>query len=118
MQKHLVAGNTGIDFAGPGFDAPGNRLRCIESLLAEPVGHAEGTRSVVAEDEQAVVRIEFLMGPRGYVAHRHEQAGVDFGSCIFPTLADINELGLTALQQEGCVLDLDFVVVHGYQDTR
>ena len=61
----LVAGDGGVDGAGPGVDAAGEGLGVVEALIAEPHGYVEGTGSVVAEDDDGGVGVEFGVGAGG-----------------------------------------------------
>ena len=101
-----------VDLTGPCIDTACDRLTCIESLLAQPVGHAERSDSVVAKDEQALIGVKFLMCARWNIAHRHEQATIDLCGCVFPWLANIDELRFAIPKQAGCILSSDFVIVH------
>ena len=53
----LIAGDSGVDGAGPGIDASGEGLGLVEALLAEPHGYVEGPGSVVAEDDDGGVGV-------------------------------------------------------------
>jgi hypothetical protein len=113
--QRLIARDAGVDFARPGFYAAGDGLRCVESLLAQPVGDAERTRAVMAQDEQAVVGVQFLVRARRYVAHRHQQAVFYMRGFVFPRLADIYQLDFAFFEEDLCVLDGDFIIVHVYR---
>lgn len=69
----LVAGDGGVDGAGPVFDASGEGLGVFEALLAEPHGDGKGAGSVVAEDDDGLVGVELLVGAAGDFAHGHEE---------------------------------------------
>ena len=86
-----VARNCRVDLEGPGVDAAGDRLRLVEALLAEPVSHRKAARAVVAEDEQVVFRVEFLVGSPGELAHGDEGAAGDAGGGELPEFADVDE---------------------------
>ena len=73
-----------IHFSGPGFDASAQRLRVLESLIAEPGSHIERSLSVVAENDEMLVGIEFLVSTARNVAHRHQQAALDAGCLNIP----------------------------------
>ena len=96
----LVAGDGGVDLAGPGVDAAGDGLGFFEALLAEPVGDGEGAGAVVAEDEEAVF-VELLVGAGGDFVHGDEDAGFDVGGLVFPGLADVEEEGRVVGGEEG-----------------
>jgi hypothetical protein len=111
-QRHsLVDGNLGVDGAGPVVDASGEGLSIIEALVAQPHGDGERSRSVVAEDDDVGVGVEFLVGARGDFAHRHEKAVGKAGGLELPWLADVEQegwVGLLALLDEGFGGDLGF----------
>ena len=65
----LVAGDLGIDLAGPGVDAAGDGLSFVEALLAEPCGYRERAGAVVAEDEDGGFFVELLVGAAGDLVH-------------------------------------------------
>jgi hypothetical protein len=105
----LVAGDGGVDGAGPGVDASGEGLGVVEALIAEPHGDGERTLSVMAEDDDGSVGIEFLMGAGGDFAHRHEKRVGQAGGLELPGYADVQQergVGLLALMGE--CLDSDF----------
>jgi hypothetical protein len=112
LSNELVAWDSLIDRQRPGFYSPGDRLSGREILLAEPVRHAQRAGSVVAEDEQAVVRIEFLVRAGRYLSHGNERTAFNAGSLVFPRFADVDEFGFALPQKAGCVLHCDFVFVH------
>lgn len=116
--RRLVTGYGWVDFSGPGIDAAAEGLGVFESLIAEPGGDVEGTLSVVAENDEMLVRIEFLMGARGHVAHGHEQAAVDAGCFKFPWFADIDEASLVFAEERCRIGCRYFVVEHGYSLER
>jgi hypothetical protein len=95
--RNLVAGNGWVDGAGPGVDAASEGLGVIEALIAEPHGYAEGAGSVVAEDYDGGVGVEFLMGARCYFSHGHKQSAGKAGGLVLPRLADIQEDGSIGL---------------------
>jgi hypothetical protein len=90
----LIPRHCWIDLIRPRVDAAGYGLACVEALLAQPVGYAQRARSVVAEDEQAIVGVELLVGARGYISHGHEQAAVNLGGCEFPGLTHVDQFAL------------------------
>ena len=87
----LVARDGGVDGAGPGVDASGEGLGVVEALVAEPHGYAERTGSVVAEDDDGGVGIEFLVGAGGDFAHGHEKGIGEAGGLVLPGFADVEE---------------------------
>ena len=116
--RGLVTGDGWIDFSGPCVDAAAKGLGVFESLIAEPGGDVERTLSVVAEDDEVLVGIEFLIGARGDVAHGHEEAAIDAGYFKFPWFADIDEASLVFTEKSGRIGCRDFVVEHGYSLER
>jgi len=68
----LVAGDFGVDGAGPGVDAASERLGVAKALFAKPEGNVEGAGSVVAHDDDWGVGVELGVGAGGDVAHGHE----------------------------------------------
>lgn len=64
-----------------------------ESLIAEPKGDVERSRSVVAEDYDRSIRIKFGVGAGGDVAHRHEERVWDAGGLVFPGFANVEKEG-------------------------
>jgi len=65
----LVAGDGGVDEAGPGVDASGDGLDLLEALVAEPGGDRERAGSVMAENEDVLFLVEFLEGAGGNLVH-------------------------------------------------
>jgi hypothetical protein len=107
----LVARHCGIDGSGPGVDASGERLGVIEALVAEPHGYAQRTGSVVADDDDGCIRVEFLVGAGCYFAHGHEEGIGQVGSLELPWLADVQEKrGVGLLTSVGERLDGDLRV--------
>jgi hypothetical protein len=89
LMGRLVAGERGVDGAGPGVDASGEGLDIFEALIAEPHGDAERTCSVVAEDDYLLIWIEFRMGAGGDLAHGHEQRVGEGGGLVLPGFAHV-----------------------------
>ena len=87
----LIAGNGGVDGAGPVIDAAGERLDMIESLVAKPEGDVEGAYAVVAEDDDGGVGVKLLVGARGNFAHWHQDTAGQAGGLNFPGLADVEQ---------------------------
>ena len=114
----LVAGDGGVDAAGPSVDASGEGLDVVEALIAEPHGYAEGTGSVMAEDDDGGVGVELLVGAGGDFAHGHQERFGQVGGLVFPGLADVQQersVGLLAKLGEG--LGRDFWLEHGFKDS-
>jgi hypothetical protein len=109
----LVAGDSGVDGSGPGIDAAGKGLGLVKALVAEPHSDGERARSVMAEDDDGSIGVEFLMGAEGYFAHGHEERVGQTGGLELPGFADVKQArggGLLALLSEG--LDGDFGFEH------
>src|ERR1700677_3039302 len=68
-----VAGDGGVDAAGPRVDAACEGLDLLKALIAEPHRDAEGTGAVVAENDDGGVGVEFGVGAGGDFAHGHEE---------------------------------------------
>ena len=114
-----VAGDGGVDGAGPVVDASGEGLGVFEALLAEPHGDGEGTGSVVAENDDGGVGVELGVGAGGDLAHRHEERVGEAGGLELPGFADVEEdgrVGLGADLAEGFCGD--FRVEHGSRINR
>jgi hypothetical protein len=86
-----VAGDGGVDGAGPRVDAAAEGLDLLEALVAEPHSDAEGAGSVMAEDNDGGVGVELGVGAGGDFAHGHEKRVGDAGGLEFPGLADVEE---------------------------
>ena len=108
----LVAGDGGVDEAGPGVDAAGDGLGLVKSLLAEPCGDREGASTVMAEDEYGSVFVEFLVGAARNLIHGDEGAAVDVRGGVFPWLADVEEERWVGGGEEGAELFYSDFEVH------
>jgi hypothetical protein len=80
----LVAGNFRVYVSGPCVDAAGEGLGVGETLVAKPEGDIERARTVVAEDYDRSIGIEFGMGPGGDFTHGHEEGVGDIGGLVLP----------------------------------
>jgi hypothetical protein len=85
----LVAGDGGVDGAGPRVDAAGEGLDLLEALIAEPHSDTERAGAVVAENDDGGVGVELRVGAGGDFAHGHEERVGEAGGLILPRLADI-----------------------------
>ena len=85
----LVAGDVGVDAARPLVDTADERLRVVETLVAQPQGDRERTRAVVAHDDDRLVRIELGVGAGGNLAHGDEGGSGDGGTLVLPGLAHV-----------------------------
>jgi hypothetical protein len=76
----------------------------VEALVAKPHGNGEGASSVVAEDYDGSIGIEFGVGAAGDVAHGHEEGVGKAGELELEGFADVQEercVGLLAEFGEG-----------------
>ena len=88
----MIAGDRAIDFQRPGVDAAGHVLGLFKSLLAEKLGYAEATASVVAMDNDAALLVRLKLGDAGRnFSHRDVQRAVDFGRSDFAGFAAVEE---------------------------
>ncbi len=108
----LVAGDAGVDEAGPGVDASGDGLGLVEALLAEPCSDGERAGAVVAEDEDGGFFVELLMGAGGDLVHGDEGRGFDVSGGVFPRLANVEEEGRVFCGEEGLELGYGDFEVH------
>ena len=88
-QRELVAGDGGVDGAGPGVDAASEGLDVLEALVAQPHSYVEGARAVMAEDDDGSVGVELGVGARGDFAHGHEKRIGKVGGLVLPGFAYI-----------------------------
>jgi hypothetical protein len=112
-RRRLIAGDGGVDFAGPGIDAAGDGLSFIEALLTEPCGYGKGTGTVVAENENRSFFVEFLMGAAGNLIHGDEGAAFDVRGVVFPLLADVEKEGRVFGGEESFGLGNGEFEIHG-----
>lgn len=76
----------------------------VEALVAEPHGDGEGACSVVAEDYDGSVGVEFGVGAAGDVAHGHEEGVGEAGELELEGFTDVEQewsVGLLAEFGEG-----------------
>jgi hypothetical protein len=85
----LVAGDGGVDGAGPGVDSASEGLNVLEALVEQPHGYVEGARAVMAEDDDGSVGVELGVGARGDFAHGHEKRIGKVGGLVLPGFAYI-----------------------------
>ena len=57
--------------------------------VAEPYGYVEGTRTVVAHDNDGSVGVELRMGARCDLSHGHEERTGEAGGLVLPGFADV-----------------------------
>ena len=81
----------GVDFGRPGIDASAQRLRLLEALVAQPGGDVERTLTMMAQDHEALVGVELLVGARGDVAHGHQYTAGNARGLKFPRFAYVDE---------------------------
>ncbi len=72
----------------------------------------------MAQDEEAIFGVEFLVGAGGEFTHGNEQAGLDMGRGVLPVFAYIDELGFAFGEQCRGVLGCYFIVIHAYTIRR
>lgn len=100
----LVERDGGVDGAGPVVDASGEGLDVGKVLPAQPHGDGERSLTVVAEDDDGLVGIEFGIGAGGNIAHRHEDRIGEACGAELPGLTDVEDkrwVGLGAELEEG-----------------
>jgi hypothetical protein len=97
----LIAGDGGVDGAGPGVDAAGEGLGVLEALITQPHRDAEGTGSVMAEDDDWGVGVEFGVGARGDLTHGDEGGVGEVGGLVLPGLAHVQQEWGVGLLAEG-----------------
>ena len=114
----LVAGDVGVDLAGPGFDAAGDGLGFGEALIAEPSGDREGAGSVVAEDEDGGVFVELVEGAGGDLGHGDEEGVFEVGVVELPGLADVEQGGAGGGGEELVGLVYGDFEVHDFRISR
>ncbi len=56
---------------------------------------------MMAEDEQAIVGIELLVGPGRDLAHGNQGAALDMGGLVLPGFSHIDQLCFPLLQERG-----------------
>ena len=89
MAAWSVAGDGGVDGAGPGIDAAGEGLGVIEALVSQPHSDTEGAGSVVAEDDDWGVGVKFGVGAGGDLSHGDEGGVGEVGGLVLPGLANV-----------------------------
>lgn len=89
MCRTLVTGYVGIDDLRPAIDTARERLGLLKTLFAEPHGHGERSGSMVAENDDRLVRIELLMSAGWNVSHGHQDRSGQVCSVKLPWLADV-----------------------------
>lgn len=87
----LIGRHIRINLFRPGVDATAQRLRAVESLLAQPVGHAHGADAVMADNDDMFVGIKFLVGAAGDVSHGDQHRSSDFGHFELPGFANVEQ---------------------------
>lgn len=63
----------------------------FKALLAEPHGDGEGAGSVMAKNDDGLVRIELLVGAAGDFTHGHEERVRKMGGLVLPGFANVQE---------------------------
>jgi hypothetical protein len=108
-----ISANGRIDLSSPGLNAPAQRLRLLESLIAKPGGDAHRAHSVMAEDDEVLVGIEFLMSACRNIAHGHLDAAFNARRGELPWFPHINEAGLIIAEEGDCIGRRDLEIEHG-----
>jgi len=85
----LVARYGGVDVARPVIDASGEGLDVLEALVAEPHGDVQGAGSVVAEDDDGLIGVKFLVSARRDLTHGHQERVGKAGGIELPWLANV-----------------------------
>ncbi len=85
----LVNRHLGIDLPCPTIDSSAQRLHLLESLLPQPGGHIHRPHTVVANDNDMILRIEFLIETRRNIAHGDVFAAFQFGGFNLPWFAHV-----------------------------
>ena len=86
-----VAGNGRIDLARPGIDAAGNRLRLIEALLPQPRGDRKRAGTMVAQNQDGRLIVEFRVSAGGDLVHGDKRARLNVSGLMLPGLAHIEQ---------------------------
>src|SRR6266850_3683716 len=86
IQRHLR-----IHRSRPPVNAAAHGLRFLESLLPKPISDAQGTHAAMAHDNDAFVRVEFLMSTRRNVTHRDVLTTLQARGIVFPWFANIKQ---------------------------
>jgi len=63
----------------------------LESLLAQPGRDVQRAHTVMADDNDVVVGIQFLVRAAGHVAHGHEFCALDARRLVLPRFADVEQ---------------------------
>src|SRR5437660_2726926 len=85
-----------IHASRPGIDAAAHGLRFLKSLLPQPYRHVHRSNAVMADNHDVVLRIQFLVCPRGHFAHRHQLGARNLCRFEFPGFAHIEQREILA----------------------
>ncbi|RZU43319.1 hypothetical protein BDD14_4977 [Edaphobacter modestus] len=80
-----------VDGAGPMIDAAGKGLNVFKSLIPQPHGHRERASSMMAEHDDGLIRIKFLVCARGDIAHGHEDGSREVRGTKLPWFPNVQE---------------------------
>ena len=88
-----VARDSRIDVAGPGVNAPGNRLCLLKPLIPQPNRDRHRPCAMVAENKDGRIFIKLFERTSGDLIHWDEHRAVDVGCVVLPRLADVEQEG-------------------------
>jgi len=74
----------------------------LKALITQPHRDAEGAGSVVAEDDDWGVGVEFGMGAGGNFSHGNEGGVGEVGGLVLPGFTDVQQERGIGLLAEGC----------------
>jgi predicted nucleic acid-binding protein len=89
--QNLIPRHCRVHVARPGIDPAPQRLRLLKALIAQPVRHIQRPYTVMADDDDALLRIELVVGPRRDFAHRHRMSAGKAGGRRLPGLPHIQQ---------------------------
>lgn len=85
----------------------------FEPLVAEPRCDVKRPLSVMTENDQPLIGIEFLVGARRDIAHGHVHAAVDVCGREFPRFAHVDESDFFVLEKSRRLGGGNLVIQHG-----
>ena len=112
-----VSSDGRIDLCRPRLNAAGQRLRLLKSLVAKPCGYIQRPLPMMAKNNDAFIRIEFLVGATGNITHGHQQAAGNVRRFKLPWLAYVDEPSFVFFEQRCGFRRRNFVIQHGFQST-
>ena len=109
-----IARDGWIDDARPAVDASSERLNVFKPLVTKPHGYGKRAHAMVTEDDDWLVRVEFLMGTGGDFAHGHQDRFGEAGGLELPRFANVQQQGrIRVLPHGGEPLSGDLGLKHG-----